>query len=31
MHEAVVNQSNLAGALAQLIAAAVSGSRDERP
>ena len=30
MHEAVVNQSNLASALAQLIAVAVSGSRDER-
>jgi serine O-acetyltransferase len=30
MHEAVVNQSNLASALAQLIAVAVSGSRDEK-
>ena len=30
MHEAVVNQSNLAGALAQLIAVAVSGNRDEK-
>jgi serine O-acetyltransferase len=30
MHEAVVNQSNLASALAQLIAVAVSASRDER-
>jgi serine O-acetyltransferase len=30
MHEAVVNQSNLAGALAQSIAVAVSRSRDER-
>ena len=30
MHEAIVNQSNLAGALAQLIAVAVSGSRDEK-
>jgi serine O-acetyltransferase len=29
MHEAVVNQSSLANALAQLIAVAVSGSRDE--
>ena len=30
MYEAVVNQSNLAGALAQLIAVAVSGSRGEK-
>ena len=30
MHEAVVNQGNLASALAQLIAVAVSGSRDEK-
>src|SRR5882724_7477073 len=30
MHEAVVNQSNLVSALAQLIAVAVSGSRDEK-
>lgn len=30
MHEAVINQHNLASALAQLIAVAVSGSRDER-
>lgn len=30
MHEVVVNQSNLASALAQLIAVAVSASRDER-
>ena len=30
MHEAVVNQSDLAGALAQLIAVAISDSRDEK-
>ena len=30
MHEAVVGQHDLAGTLAQLIAAAVSGSRDEK-
>jgi len=30
MHEAVVNQNNLAGALAQLIAVALSASRDEK-
>jgi serine O-acetyltransferase len=30
IHEAVVKQSNLASALAQLIAVAVSGSRDEK-
>ena len=30
MHEAVVGQRNLAGTLAQLIAVAVSGSRDEK-
>jgi serine O-acetyltransferase len=30
VHEAVVNQSNLPGALAQLIAVAVSGNRDEK-
>jgi serine O-acetyltransferase len=30
MHEAIVNQSNLASALAHLIAVAVGGSRDEK-
>jgi len=30
MHEAIVNQSNLASALAQLIAVAVGGSSDEK-
>lgn len=30
MHEAVVNQSNLASALAQLIATAISSNRDEK-
>jgi serine O-acetyltransferase len=30
MHEAIVNQSNLAGALAQLIAVAVGGGSDEK-
>jgi serine O-acetyltransferase len=30
MHEAIINQSNLAGALAQLIAVALGGSSDEK-